>query len=68
MKRYSITDYHKLEMSEDENGDWIKYKNLIKLIEGEIDEWKDVEKRSKENFDAGCVYGLEIILHLMTRD
>lgn len=28
MKRYNITDYHKPEMSEDKNGEWVKYDSI----------------------------------------
>jgi len=34
MKRYSITDYHKPEMSEDEIGYWVKWEDIEIFIRG----------------------------------
>ncbi len=31
MKRYSITDYHKPEMSEDNNGEWCRWLDFIEF-------------------------------------
>lgn len=32
MKRYSIMDYHSPEMSEDKDGEWIKYEDAQMII------------------------------------
>ncbi len=59
MKRYSITDYHAPEMSEDENGEWVKYKDHIEMMDVVYHEPKDlladieegnqiIEKKNKE--------------------
>ena len=52
IKRYTITDYHAPEMSEDPNGEWCKYQEIQcardRLINGirEYDEL--ISKRRKE--------------------
>ena len=64
MKRYIITDYHAPEMSEDEEGEWVKYKDHNKEIESIKEACKRVVKLKHKEIEgidkAGCNMSAEL--------
>lgn len=65
MKRYKIENNYIYWHYEDENGEWVKYEDMIRLIKDEMEEWND---DSRDKLSDGAIYGLDRLLHLIERD
>lgn len=73
MKRYylwlrSPADEAVAIIKKSNSGDLVKYEDIIRLINGEIVDGQDMVKRTKDRFDEGIVYGLQMLLELIERD